>query len=261
MTGEGCLLGWDPNQAQTWYDAADLSKGLEKIPIHVAQSDVAMAYFQYMKSSVVYDQARVQPTLESFRPGDYCSCIMECLGVDATCTCQANLEGGVAYKEGGIVMDEYLEQCNTGDTNYCKKGASCVMGDQVCEGHVPRIFLKECNVKCRCRSDCGNRVVQQGMKYQVEVFRTALTGWGIRATEFIPRGAFVFELIGEILTNAEQIVRNFGVVDGQSYSMQLDADWATERKADDNTALCLDSTHFGNVARFLNHRLELATIF
>jgi len=66
--------------------------------------------------------------------------------------------------------------------------------------------------------------------------------------------------MGEILTNAEQMFRNSGVDGGQSYTLQLDADWATEQNLDDNNALCLDSTRFGNVARFLNHRLESNSI-
>ena len=49
---------------------------------------------------------------------------------------------------------------NDGDAYFCKKGAPCIRGVEICEGHVPRIFLKECNIKCRCNSDCGNRVVQ-----------------------------------------------------------------------------------------------------
>lgn len=220
-----------------------------------------MTYFQYMNTSVVFDQAVVPTTLQSLRPGDFCICSPECLGANGTCACQSSPRGGVAYSEGGQLEDAYLEPRNEEDAHYCKKGARCFNGDSVCRGHVGRLFVKECNVKCRCHRDCGNRVVQQGMKYQVEVFPTAHTGWGIRTTELIPRGAFVFELTGEILTNAEQMVRNLEVVGGQSYSLQLDADWATERKLDDHSALCLDSSRFGNVARFLNHRLELATIF
>ena len=41
---------------------------------------------------------------------------------------------------------------------------------------------------------------------------------------------------------------------GPCYSIELDANWAAERVLDDNSALCLDASRFGNVARFLNHR-------
>jgi hypothetical protein len=44
-------------------------------------------------------------------------------------------------------------------------------------------------------------------------FCTACIGLRVRTSEAIPRGAFVFELAGEILTNAKQIVRNYGVDD------------------------------------------------
>ena len=93
------------------------------------------------------------------------------------------------------------------------------------------------------------------MRFVVEVFRTAHMGWGIRAMGCIPRGAFMFEMTGEILTNAEQILRNRDIGEGPSYSVQMDADWAAERVLDDNSTLCLDASRFGNVARFLNHRL------
>ena len=92
------------------------------------------------------------------------------------------------------------------------------------------------------------------MRYAVEVFRTTYMGWGIHARGHIPRGAFLFEMTGEILTNAEQILRNRGMRGGPCYSIQIDADWAAECVLDDNSALCLDASRFGNVARFLNHR-------
>jgi hypothetical protein len=85
-------------------------------------------------------------------------------------------------------------------------------------------------VRCRCHHECGNRVVQQGMKYPREIFYTGQTGWRIKASGSIPRGTFVFELAREILTNAEMIVRNLVAPDGPSYAMQLDVDWATEAR-------------------------------
>ena len=53
-------------------------------------------------------------------------------------------------------------------------------------------------MRCRCHYKCGNRVVQQGMKYHVEIFCTAHVGWGVRLSSPIPKGAFIFELVGEI---------------------------------------------------------------
>ena len=69
---------------------------------------------------------------------------------------------------------------------------------------------------------------------------------------------FVFELAGEILTNSEMMQRNHKwhqqMGFKQSYSLHLDAHWPSECTTTDNIALCIDTTFFGNVARFMNHR-------
>jgi hypothetical protein len=83
-------------------------------------------------------------------------------------------------------------------------------------------------------------------------------GWGIKVLADLLLGAFVFEYIGEILTNSDMEVRNKDLLSAgkgkQIYSVLLDADWGSEMWLNDEEALCLDATHFGNVARFLNHR-------
>jgi hypothetical protein len=198
------MLGWEPNQGHTWYDVEDLSRGLEKIPIHVGQSDSILTSFQYMITSKVHDKAHVNPTLSDLGPGVFCLCSSRnCLTAGHPCACMSVSGSGFAYMEGGLLKDSFLHQ-SISDSTYCKEERSCWctnLGDY--QGHPRRSFITECNVKCRCHSDCGNRVVQQGMRYRVEVFRTAHIGWGVRTIEAIPRGAFVFELAGEILTNAE----------------------------------------------------------
>ena len=83
-------------------------------------------------------------------------------------------------------------------------------------------------------------------------------GWGLRTLEDLPKGAFVCEYVGEVLTNAElydrvserESLNNHS----HSYPVLLDADWGSERVLKDEEALCLDATDYGNVARFINHR-------
>lgn len=80
----------------------------------------------------------------------------------------------------------------------------------------------------------------------------------MRTVEHIEAGKFLFELAGEIVTNGELIERNHLIhklLDfRQTYTLQLDACWRAEIMATDNSSLCIDATHYGNVARFLNHR-------
>lgn len=81
-------------------------------------------------------------------------------------------------------------------------------------------------------------------------------GWGLRTLELLPKGTFVCEYVGEILTNMELYDRNVKSSGDErhTYPVTLDADWGSEGILRDEEALCLDATFHGNVARFINHR-------
>uniref|UniRef100_A0A0E0K2J5 SET domain-containing protein n=1 Tax=Oryza punctata TaxID=4537 RepID=A0A0E0K2J5_ORYPU len=100
-------------------------------------------------------------------------------------------------------------------------------------------------------------------RMKMEVFLTpGKKGWGLRSTEKLPRGAFVCEYVGEILTNIElydRTIQKTGKAK-HTYPLLLDADWGTEGVLKDEEALCLDATFYGNVARFINHRCFDANI-
>ncbi|CAL5426647.1 unnamed protein product [Camellia sinensis] len=80
-------------------------------------------------------------------------------------------------------------------------------------------------------------------------------GWGLRTLEDLPKGAFVCEYVGKILTNAELFVRVSKCPSSEehAYPVLLDADWGSEGVLKNEEALCLDATHYGNVVRFINH--------
>lgn len=91
------------------------------------------------------------------------------------------------------------------------------------------------------------------MKYPAEIIHMSHIGWGVKASRPLPKGAFVLELAREILTNVEMILRNPVAPSRPYFAIQLNDDWATQAKLDDNTVLCLDSSLFDNVASFENH--------
>lgn len=78
----------------------------------------------------------------------------------------------------------------------------------------------------------------------------------MRTLEDLPRGAFICEYVGEVVTNTELDERNRGSrgKERHTYPVQLDADWGSESILNDDFALCLDATTYGNVARFMNHK-------
>lgn len=84
-------------------------------------------------------------------------------------------------------------------------------------------------------------------------------GWGLRTLEKLPKGAFVCEYVGEILTTKELYERKMQrtrSIDSRklAYPVLLDAYWCLKGVLKDEEALCLDATFYGNVARFINHR-------
>jgi hypothetical protein len=94
----------------------------------------------------------------------------------------------------------------------------------------------------------------------MQVFWTGSKGWGIKVLEDVPKGAFVLEMVGEIVTNAKMLLRTFERrtegVDPYQHTLSLDADWRREAVVDDDDALYIDGSRFSNVGRFLNHRYE-----
>ncbi|KAL3687570.1 hypothetical protein R1sor_013879 [Riccia sorocarpa] len=70
--------------------------------------------------------------------------------------------------------------------------------------------------------------------------------------------SIVCEYVGEIQTNMEQEERNNNAKADptvtHTYPILLDGNWCSEKGLKDEEALCLDTTFFGNAARFINHR-------
>lgn len=144
-----------------------------------------------------------------------------------------------------------LQHCKCRDT--CSSEDSCNCSDlsvkswydlqgRLKEGfdfrEPPMIF--ECNNMCHCHlSSCHNRVVQHGISVRLQVFRTEGMGWGCRALADIPKGTFVCEYVGEVISDSEAETRE------DSYLFDLDNR--------DGETFCIDANRYGNIARFINH--------
>ncbi|KAK6195050.1 hypothetical protein SNE40_000564 [Patella caerulea] len=105
----------------------------------------------------------------------------------------------------------------------------------------PLVF--ECNRACRCWTNCNNRVVQNGITARLQLFRTNGRGWGVRALTDIPKGSFICEYIGELISDCEADRR-----EDDSYLFDLDNK--------DGETYCIDARKYGNIARFINHLCE-----
>ncbi|KAG5044411.1 hypothetical protein JHK87_008326 [Glycine soja] len=250
---------------------SDITKGSEKVKISLIDETGSedLPKFNYIPCNITYQSANVNISLARISDEGCCSdCSGNCLSSPLPCACAQETGGEFAYTPHGLLKEEFLTACVSMKNEpqdhhyvYCQecpleKSKNEYMPER-CKGHMVRKFIKECWRKCGCDMQCGNRIVQRGIACKLQVFSTREgKGWGLRTLEDLPKGTFVCEYVGEILTNMElyeRIMQDTGN-ERHTYPVTLDADWGSEQGLKDEEALCLDATKNGNVGRFINHR-------
>ncbi|KAI4345925.1 hypothetical protein L6164_013010 [Bauhinia variegata] len=144
------------------------------LDISIKRESVAVGLFNDIDSA--YDPLRFEylprttfPPFVFSKNGTGCECISGCT---EGCLCAMKNGGEFAYNQSGILV----------------RGK-------------PVIF--ECGPFCSCPPECRNRVTQKGFKHKLEVFRSRLTGWGVRSLNLIHAGSFICEYTGVVLTTEQ----------------------------------------------------------
>ncbi|CAL5347489.1 unnamed protein product [Camellia sinensis] len=257
----------DPLKASHHID--DITRGAENAKISLVNeiTDECLPEFHYIPRNIAYEHACVKFLLARVSDENCCSnCVGDCMSLIVPCACASETGGEFTYTHGRLVEEKFLEKCISLNCDpeqhrlfYCKdcplERSKHKRVSGPCKGHLVRQFIKECWYKCGCSMKCGNRLVQQGITVNLQVFMTPEKGWGVRTLEDLPKGTFVCEYVGEIVTNTELFERNTQMSgrEKHTYSVLLDADWGSKGVPRDEEALCLDATVYGNVARFINH--------
>lgn len=110
---------------------------------------------------------------------------------------------------------------------------------------INRMLSVECSPSiCRCGANCKNQRFRTRQYQPLAVFDAAEKGRGLRCEKAIPKGAFLIEYVGQILSTAsfgrrqrrlsKQGARHF-------YFMALSANQV------------IDASYRGNISRFINH--------
>lgn len=121
---------------------------------------------------------------ENFKSG--CDCDSDCKQrINCHCHIENEKNAGIAAHLKGSLDDR-------------KKYRYKRLMEQVTTG----IF--ECNSYCNCSKKCPNRVVQNGMRFRLQVRKTLKKGWGVIALDDIPAGAFICTYSAELLDDADQ---------------------------------------------------------
>uniref|UniRef100_A0A1A7YZC5 Euchromatic histone-lysine N-methyltransferase 1b n=2 Tax=Iconisemion striatum TaxID=60296 RepID=A0A1A7YZC5_9TELE len=193
---------------------SDVSLGQEQVPIPCVNSVDSEPYpedYKYISENCVTSPMNIDRNITHLQ---YCVCKEDCSA--SICMC-GQLSLRCWYDKTGCLLPEF------------------------CREEPPLIF--ECNHACSCWRTCKNRVVQNGIRTRLQLFRTSKKGWGVRALQDIPQGTFVCEYVGEIITESEAELRQ-----NDAYLFSLDD------KPEDQ--YCIDARYYGNISRFLNHMCE-----
>ncbi|EHB06120.1 Histone-lysine N-methyltransferase SETMAR [Heterocephalus glaber] len=199
----------------------DVAQGHENFPVSAWPPGAEPEPFQYTPDHVVGPGADIDPSQITF-PG--CVCVKTpCL--PGSCSC-------LHYEE-------------TYDDNLCLR-------DTGSEAQYAKPIF-ECNVLCQCGDNCRNRVVQRGLQFDLQVFKTDKKGWGLRTLELISKGKFVCEYAGEVLGFSEVQRRiHLQTTNDSNYIIAI-------REHIYNGQILetfVDPTYIGNIGRFLNHSCE-----
>ncbi|KYO23150.1 histone-lysine N-methyltransferase EHMT2 isoform C [Alligator mississippiensis] len=192
----------------------DIARGYERIPIPCVNSvdnEPCPSNYKYVSQNCVTSPMNIDRNITHLQ---YCVCIDDCSSSNCMC---GQLSMRCWYDKDGRLLPEFNM------------------------AEPPLIF--ECNHACSCWRTCRNRVVQNGLRTRLQLYRTQKMGWGVRTMQDIPLGTFVCEYVGELISDSEADVR-----EEDSYLFDLDNK--------DGEVYCIDARFYGNISRFINHLCE-----
>ncbi|XP_055926838.1 histone-lysine N-methyltransferase SETD2-like isoform X2 [Argiope bruennichi] len=110
-----------------------------------------------------------------------------------------------------------------------------------------RLLMIECGSRCPTGDACSNKRFQKRLYAKVQPFKTEKKGWGLKLLENVPRGNFVIEYVGEILSRHDfkQRVKQYAREKSNHYYFMA-------LKTDE----IIDATNKGNLSRFMNHSCD-----
>lgn len=209
----------------------DLSQGKETKPISVVNTiddESGPAPFEYT-SKIIY------PSWYNPTPPRGCDCVDGCSDSES-CFCAIKNGGELPFNYNGAIVEA-------------------------------KPIVHECGPACKCPPTCHNRVSQHGVKLELEVFKTAKRGWGVRSLTSISSGSFICEYTGELLSDmeAEQRTGNdeylFDIGSGSNDQSLWDglAGLVNELPSHsiaetvEDSGYTIDAAKYGGVGRFINH--------
>ncbi|KAI5058880.1 hypothetical protein GOP47_0027050 [Adiantum capillus-veneris] len=209
---------------------ADVAGGREGMPVCLVNTVDDLkgpSPFEYA-TSLQYPQGA---NYEQYGAPQGCNCTGACNATQA-CSCFSKNGHAFAYLNNGILVKE-------------------------------RSVIYECGSNCQCSFSCRNRSTQKALKFRLEVFRTGDRGWGLRSWDTIPAGSFICEFTGKLIQSTQLPLTRDYVLDAGRFpkvspswgdaSNLLNTQSSSATAGTSLTDFIVDSSHIGNVSRFINH--------
>lgn len=233
------------NDAQYSRMYAKLQRDLQLLPIHMRrmrQLDQLQAFEQHINATDKSSNLTVENLVDFDGP-----------------PAQFEYINDVFAGEGVTIPDDPRIgcSCGVGGCNFrsqcCAKEANSTFAyNKKRRIRVPLgVPVFECNRYCACDATCMNRVVQQGRKHSLCIFKTGNgCGWSVRTLRTIWKGQFICEYVGEVVTH-EEAERRGHDYDAQGITYLFDLDM--NRK---DNLYTVDAAYYGNVSHFINHSCD-----
>ncbi|KFB40512.1 AGAP003013-PA-like protein [Anopheles sinensis] len=200
------------NTKETRILCSDISNGREYYPVQVVHTagrndrQQTIPTFKYIQKSVQLE-CRIDTNLSDMT---VCTCKDSCTSADSSCLCSER----TWYTEDGRLVNDF--------------------------DFLQPPTIVECGDLCDCNQQlCRNRVVQRGLRVPLQLFYSPGKAWGVRTLVPIPKGTFLVEYVGELLTDDVANQRP-----DDTYFFDL------------NSGFCIDANAYGNVSRFFNHSCD-----
>ncbi|KAI8900717.1 hypothetical protein BC833DRAFT_519765, partial [Globomyces pollinis-pini] len=107
----------------------------------------------------------------------------------------------------------------------------------------------ECNFKCSCPPNCGNRVSQLIPDIEFSIFQTEAAGFSVKSLTDIPVGSFITNYLGELISLAEFTNRS---TSGKNMEYIFEIGVSKNNTCE----YMVDCFEMGNISRFFNHSCD-----
>ncbi|XP_066496943.1 histone-lysine N-methyltransferase EHMT1-like [Tiliqua scincoides] len=194
----------------------DISRGFEQVPIpclNGVDSEPCPSDFLYVTQDILSDSVALTTT--DWIRKQCCQCTGSCSVAKCPCVLRSQRKW---YTLDGQLVPTSSSVAETG-------------------------HIYECHMLCSCSSFCPNRVVQRGIRTQLQLYRTPDKGWGVRTVQDLPRGTFICQYFGELISPTESERR-----EQHTYMYRVETQEEQE--------YYLDGMNYSGVGRFLNHSCD-----